>query len=120
MNATCTLQASTMMVRSATKSTLDKLWAKRMRKQDPEGYHNRFKDLVAKGGCSPNRCKAGSPPSDRSNDGGMNDHVWIADDNRNDEFDESPSILDPLMFDDVNSITLQRYKLVKWFIEPHF
>ena len=50
----------------------------------------------------------------------MNDHVWIADDNRNDEFDESPSILDPLMFDDVNSITLQRYKLVKWFIEPHF
>jgi hypothetical protein len=47
------LQASTRTVRSATKSALDELWTKKMRKQDPEGYRNRFKDLVAKSGGSP-------------------------------------------------------------------
>lgn len=118
------LRASARTDRSATKSALDELRAKRMRQQDPEGYRNRFKDLVAKSGGSPNRRRAGTPPSDGSNDGGnrgrMNDHVGIAEDNRDDEFDESPSRLDPLKFDDVKSITLRRSKLVKWFMEPFF
>uniref|UniRef100_A0A453K284 Plus3 domain-containing protein n=1 Tax=Aegilops tauschii subsp. strangulata TaxID=200361 RepID=A0A453K284_AEGTS len=87
-------------------------------------YRSRFKDLVPKSGSSPNRRRAGTPPSDGSNDGGhrgrMNNHVGIAEDNRDDEFDESPSRLDPLKFDDVKSITLRRSKLVKWFMEPFF
>ncbi|CAM0949683.1 unnamed protein product [Alopecurus aequalis] len=116
-------RASTRTDRSATKSALDELRAKRMSKQDPEGYRNRFKDLVAKAG-SPTRRRAGSPPSDGSNDGDnrgrMNNHGGIADDSREDEFDESPSRLDPLKFDDVKSITLRRSKLVKWFMEPFF
>ncbi|RLN32827.1 hypothetical protein C2845_PM03G17780 [Panicum miliaceum] len=95
---------------SATKSTLDELRAKQMRQQDPEAYRNRR--------------RAGSPPSDGSNDGDnrgrLNDHGRIADDVRDDEFDESPSRLDPLKFDDVKSITLRRSKLVKWFMEPFF
>uniref|UniRef100_A0A0E0MN68 Plus3 domain-containing protein n=1 Tax=Oryza punctata TaxID=4537 RepID=A0A0E0MN68_ORYPU len=109
--------------RSAAKSALDELRAKRMRQQDPEGYRNRFKDLIPQSGSSPRR-RAGSPPSDGSNDGDnrgrMNDHGRIADDTRDDEFDESPSRLDPLKFDDVKSITLRRSKLVKWFMEPFF
>ncbi|XP_062202512.1 protein RTF1 homolog [Phragmites australis] len=108
---------------SATKSALDELRAKRMSKQDPEAYRNRFKDLLPQSG-SPTRRRAGSPPSDGSNDGDnrgrMNDHGRIADDSRDDEFDESPSRLDPLKFDDVKSITLRRSKLVKWFMEPFF
>lgn len=116
-------RSSTRTDRSATKSALDELRAKRMRQQDPEGYRNRFKDLVTKTG-SPTRRRAGSPPSDGSNDGDnrgrMNDHGGIADDAREDEFDESPSRLVPLKFDDVKSITLRRTKLVKWFMEPFF
>ncbi|KAM0910789.1 hypothetical protein ACQ4PT_013918 [Festuca glaucescens] len=116
-------RASTRTDRSATKSALDELRAKRMRQQDPEGYRNRFKDLVAKAG-SPTRRRAGSPPSDGSNDGDgrgrTNGHGGVADDSREDEFDESPSRLDPLKFDDVKSITLRRSKLVKWFMEPFF
>uniref|UniRef100_A0ACD5XNR4 Uncharacterized protein n=1 Tax=Avena sativa TaxID=4498 RepID=A0ACD5XNR4_AVESA len=116
-------RASTRTDRSATKSALDELRAKRMSKQDPEGYRNRFKDLVTKAG-SPTRRRAGSPPSDGSNDGDnrgrMNAHGAIADDGQEDEFDESPSRLDPLKFDDVKSITLRRSKLVKWFMEPFF
>ncbi|RLM97838.1 hypothetical protein C2845_PM06G30350 [Panicum miliaceum] len=108
---------------SATKSALDELRAKRMRQQDPEGYRNRFKDLLPQSS-SPTRRRAGSPPSDGSNDGDNrgrpNDHGRIADDGRDDEFDESPSRLDPLKFDDVKSITLRRSKLVKWFMEPFF
>ncbi|XP_062204132.1 protein RTF1 homolog [Phragmites australis] len=108
---------------SATKIALDELRAKRMSKQDPEAYRNRFKDLLSQSG-SPTRRRAGSPPSDGSNDGDnrgrMNDHGRIADDGRDDEFDESPSRLDPLKFDDVKSITLRRSKLVKWFMEPFF
>ncbi|KAF7071092.1 hypothetical protein CFC21_076500 [Triticum aestivum] len=118
------LRASARTDRSATKSALDELRAKRMRQQDPEAYRSRFKDLVPKSGSSPNRRRAGTPPSDGSNDGGhrgrMNNHVGIAEDNRDDEFDESPSRLDPLKFDDVKSITLRRSKLVKWFMEPFF
>ncbi|RLN28318.1 hypothetical protein C2845_PM05G16030 [Panicum miliaceum] len=108
---------------SATKSALDELRAKRMRQQDPEAYRNRYKDLLAQSS-SPTRRRAGSPPSDGSNDGDnrgrLNDHGRIADDGRDDEFDESPSRLDPLKFDDVKSITLRRSKLVKWFMEPFF
>ncbi|PAN21224.1 hypothetical protein PAHAL_3G451100 [Panicum hallii] len=108
---------------SATKSALDELRAKRMRQQDPEAYRNRFKDLLPQS-ISPTRRRAGSPPSDGSNDGDnrgrLNDHGRIADDGRDDEFDESPSRLDPLKFDDVKSITLRRSKLVKWFMEPFF
>lgn len=108
---------------SATKSALDELRAKRMRQQDPEAYRNRFKDLLPRSG-SPTRHRAGSPPSDGSNDGDnrgrLNDHGRIAEDGRDDEFDESPSRLDPLKFDDVKSITLRRSKLVKWFMEPFF
>ncbi|XP_051185314.1 protein RTF1 homolog [Lolium perenne] len=111
-------RASTRTDRSATKSALDELRAKRMRQQDPEGYRNRFKDLVAKPG-SPTRRRAGSPPSDGSNER-TNGHGGVADDGREDEFDESPSRLDPLKFDDVKSITLRRSKLVKWFMEPFF
>ncbi|TVU49979.1 hypothetical protein EJB05_01327, partial [Eragrostis curvula] len=107
---------------SANKSALDELRAKRMSKQDPEAYRNRFKGLLPQSG-SPTRRRTGSPPSDGSNDGDnrgrMNDH-GRADDNRDDEFDESPSRLDPLKFDDVRSITLRRSKLVKWFMEPFF
>lgn len=116
-------RSSTRTDRSAVKSALDELRAKRMRQQDPEGYRNRFKDLLPQSG-SPTRRRAGSPPSDGSNDGDnrgrMNDHGRIADDSRDDEFDESPSRLDPLKFDDVKSITLRRSKLVKWFMEPFF
>ncbi|KAF8776507.1 hypothetical protein HU200_003218 [Digitaria exilis] len=108
---------------SATKSALDELRAKRMRQQDPEAYRNRFKDLLPRSS-SPTRRRAGSPPSDGSNDGDnrgrLNDHGRIADDGRDDEFDESPSRLDPLKFEDVKSITLRRSKLVKWFMEPFF
>ncbi|OEL38072.1 Protein RTF1-like protein [Dichanthelium oligosanthes] len=108
---------------SATKSALDELRAKRMRQQDPEAHRNRFKDLLPQSS-SPSRRRAGSPPSDGSNDGDnrgrQNDHGRIADDGRDDEFDESPSRLDPLKFDDVKSITLRRSKLVKWFMEPFF
>ncbi|KAG2621200.1 hypothetical protein PVAP13_3NG187800 [Panicum virgatum] len=108
---------------SATKSALDELRAKRMRQQDPEAYRNRYKDLLSKSS-SPTRRRAGSPPSDGSNDGDnrgrLNDPGRIADDGRGDEFDESPSRLDPLKFDDVKSITLRRSKLVKWFMEPFF
>ena len=108
---------------SATKSALDELRAKRMRQQDPEAYRNRYKDLLSKSS-SPTRRRAGSPPSDGSNDGDNrgrpNDPGRIADDGRGDEFDESPSRLDPLKFDDVKSITLRRSKLVKWFMEPFF
>jgi len=108
---------------SATKSALDELRAKRMRQQDPEAYRNRYKDLLSKSS-SPTRRRAGSPPSDGSNDGNnrgrLNDPGRIADDGRGDEFDESPSRLDPLKFDDVKSITLGRSKLVKWFMEPFF
>ncbi|CAN6334256.1 unnamed protein product [Urochloa humidicola] len=108
---------------SATKSALDELRAKRMRQQDPEAYRNRFKDLLPQSS-SPTRRRAGSPPSDGSNDGDNrgrpNDHGRMADDGRDDEFDESPSRLDPLKFDDVKSITLRRSKLVKWFMEPFF
>ncbi|KAG2629724.1 protein RTF1 homolog [Panicum virgatum] len=108
---------------SATKSALDELRAKRMRQQDPEAYRNRFKDLLSKSG-SPTKRRAATPPSDGSNDGDtrgrLNDHGRIADDGRDDEFDESPSRLDPLKFDDVKSITLRRSKLVKWFMEPFF
>ncbi|CAL5093262.1 unnamed protein product [Urochloa decumbens] len=108
---------------SATKSALDELRAKRMRQQDPEAYRNRFKDLLPQSS-SPTRRRAGSPPSDGSNDGDnrgrLNDHGRMADDGRDDEFDESPSRLDPLKFDDVKSITLRRSKLVKWFMEPFF
>ncbi|KAL5224784.1 hypothetical protein ABZP36_011423 [Zizania latifolia] len=115
-------RSSTRTDRSAAKSALDELRAKRMRQQDPEGYRNRFKDLIPQSG-SPRR-RAGSPPSDGSNDGDnrgrMNDHGRIAVDTRDDEFDESPSRLDPLKFDDVKSITLRRSKLVKWFMEPFF
>ncbi|KAF0888883.1 hypothetical protein E2562_019392 [Oryza meyeriana var. granulata] len=116
-------RSSTRTDRSAAKSALDELRAKRMRQQDPEGYRNRFKDLIPQSGSSPRR-RAGSPPSDGSNDGDnrgrMNDLGRIADDTRDDEFDESPSRLDPLKFDDVKSITLRRSKLVKWFMEPFF
>jgi RNA polymerase-associated protein RTF1 len=111
-------RASTGTDRSATKSALDELRAKRMRQQDPEAYRNRFKDLVAKPD-SPTRRRAGSPPSDGSNER-TNGHGGVADDGREDEFDESPSRLDPLKFDDVKSITLRRSKLVKWFMEPFF
>ncbi|KAL6643669.1 hypothetical protein ACP70R_018435 [Stipagrostis hirtigluma subsp. patula] len=108
---------------SATKIALDELRAKRMSKQDPEAYRNRFKGLISESG-SPTRRRAGSPPSDGSNDGDnrgrMNDHGRVADDSRDDEFDESPSRLDPLKFDDIKSITLRRSKLVKWFMEPFF
>jgi RNA polymerase-associated protein RTF1 len=111
---------------SATKSALDELRAKRMRQQgqqDPEAYRNRFKDLLPQSG-SPTRRRAGSPPSDGSNDGDnrgrLNDRGRIADDGRDDEFDESPNRIDPLKFDDVKSITLRRSKLVKWFMEPFF
>ncbi|RCV18967.1 hypothetical protein SETIT_3G345900v2 [Setaria italica] len=108
---------------SATKSALNELRAKRMRQQDPEAYRNRFKDLLPQSG-SPTRHRAGSPPSDGSNDGDnrgrLKDHGRIADDGRDDEFDESPSRIDPLKFDDVKSITLRRSKLVKWFMEPFF
>ncbi|KQJ86485.1 protein RTF1 homolog [Brachypodium distachyon] len=80
-------------------------------------------DLVTKTG-SPTMRRAGSPPSDGSNDGDnrgrMNDHGGIADDAREDEFDESPSRLVPLKFDDIKSITLRRTKLVRWFMEPFF
>uniref|UniRef100_A0A0E0FNX5 Plus3 domain-containing protein n=1 Tax=Oryza nivara TaxID=4536 RepID=A0A0E0FNX5_ORYNI len=103
--------------RSAAKSALDELRAKRMRQQDPEGYRNRFKDLIPQSG-SPPRRRAGSPPSDGSNDG--DNRGRITDETRDDEFDESPSRLDPLKFDDVKSITLRRSKLVKWFMEPFF
>uniref|UniRef100_A0A0D9XZZ1 Plus3 domain-containing protein n=1 Tax=Leersia perrieri TaxID=77586 RepID=A0A0D9XZZ1_9ORYZ len=118
------VRSSTRTDRSAAKSSaLDELRAKRMRQQDPEGYRNRFKDLIPKSGSSPRR-RAGSPPSDGSNDGDnrgrMNDHGRIADDTRDDEFDESPSRLDPLKFEDIKSITLRRSKLVKWFMEPFF
>jgi RNA polymerase-associated protein RTF1 len=118
------MRSSTRVDRgSATKSALDELRAKRMSKQDPEAYRNRFKGLLAQSG-SPTRRRAGSPPSDGSNDGDnrgrMNDHGMIGDDNRDDEFDESPSKLDPLKFDDVKSIALRRSKLVKWFMEPFF
>jgi RNA polymerase-associated protein RTF1 len=118
------MRSSTRVDRgSATKNALDELRAKRMSRQDPEAYRNRFKDLVAQSG-SPTRRRAGSPPSDGSDDddnrGRMNDHGRIGDDNRDDEFDESPSRLDPLKFDDVKSITLRRSKLVKWFMEPFF
>ncbi|NP_001145747.1 Protein RTF1 homolog-like [Zea mays] len=107
---------------SAAKSALDELRAKqRMRQQAPEA--RRFTDLLPRSG-SPTRRRAGSPPSDGSNDGDgrgrPNDHGRIADDSRDDEFDESPSRLDPLKFDDVKSITLRRSKLVKWFMEPFF
>jgi RNA polymerase-associated protein RTF1 len=112
-------RASTRTDRSATKSALDELRAKRMRQQDPEGYRNRFKDLVAKPG-SPTRRRAGSPPSDGSNERTNGHGGGVADDSREDEFDESPSRLDPLKFDDVKSITLRRSKLVKWFMEPFF
>jgi RNA polymerase-associated protein RTF1 len=111
---------------SATKSALDELRAKRMRQQgqqDPEAYRNRFKDLLPQSS-SPTRRRAGSPPSDGSNDGDnrgrLNDRGRIADDGRDDEFDESPNRIDPLKFDDVKSITLRRSKLVKWFMEPFF
>jgi RNA polymerase-associated protein RTF1 len=118
------MRSSTRVDRgSATKNALDELRAKRMSRQDPEAYRNRFKDLVAQSG-SPTRRRAGSPPSDGSDDddnrGRMNDHGRIGDDNRDGEFDESPSRLDPLKFDDVKSITLRRSKLVKWFMEPFF
>ncbi|KAK3139932.1 hypothetical protein QOZ80_5AG0392820 [Eleusine coracana subsp. coracana] len=117
------MRSSTRVDRgSATKSALDELRAKRMSRQDPE-YRNRFKDLLPQSG-SPTRRRVGTPPSDGSNDGDnrgrMNDHGRIPDDNRDDEFDESPSRLDPLKFDDVRSITLRRSKLVKWFMEPFF
>uniref|UniRef100_J3NDX1 Plus3 domain-containing protein n=1 Tax=Oryza brachyantha TaxID=4533 RepID=J3NDX1_ORYBR len=116
-------RSSTRTDRSAAKSALDELRAKRMRQQDPEGYRNRFKDLIPQSG-SPPRRRAASPPSDGSNDGDnrgrTNDHGRITDDTRDDEFDESPSRLDPLKFDDVKSITLRRSKLVKWFMEPFF
>jgi RNA polymerase-associated protein RTF1 len=107
---------------SAAKSALDELRAKqRMRQQAPEA--RRFTDLLPRSG-PPTRRRAGSPPSDGSNDGDgrgrPNDHGRIADDSRDDEFDESPSRLDPLKFDDVKSITLRRSKLVKWFMEPFF
>ncbi|EES16087.1 hypothetical protein BDA96_08G129800 [Sorghum bicolor] len=109
---------------SAAKSALDELRAKRtMRQQAPEARTSRFTDLLPHSG-SPTRRRAGSPPSDGSNDGDnrgrLNDHGRIADDSRDDEFDESPSRLDPLKFDDVKSITLRRSKLVKWFMEPFF
>ncbi|AQK40323.1 Protein RTF1 homolog [Zea mays] len=107
---------------SAAKSALDELRAKqRMRQQAPEA--RRITDLLPHSGSSIRR-RAGSPPSDGSNDGNnrgrMNDHGRIAGDGRDDEFDESPSRLDPLKFDDVKSITLRRSKLVKWFMEPFF
>ncbi|KAL5205625.1 hypothetical protein ABZP36_033834 [Zizania latifolia] len=115
-------RSSTRTDRSAAKSALDELRAKRMRQQDLEGYRNRFKDLIPQSGLP--RRRAGSPLSDGSNDGDnrgrMNGHGRIADDTRDDDFDESPSRLDPLKFDDVKSITLRRSKLVKWFMEPFF
>ncbi|XP_019704985.1 protein RTF1 homolog [Elaeis guineensis] len=121
--------------RTAAKSALNELRAKRMRQQDPEGYRSRFKDAAGEGGggagnqdSSPSRHRSvASPPSDLSNDrenGGRTD----SEDERfpgnnkieDDLLDDSPSRLDPLKFEDIKDITIRRSKLVKWFREPFF
>ncbi|KAG6475584.1 hypothetical protein ZIOFF_064812 [Zingiber officinale] len=124
--------------KTAAKSALNELRAKRMRQQDPDGYRSRLGDLTGEGSSgfrlrdsSPPKHRtlgtAASPPSDNSNEdesGGRadSDNERYRDDNkRDDDLDDlSPSGLDAPKFEDVKEITIRRSKLVKWFMEPFF
>nr|XP_010925891.1 protein RTF1 homolog [Elaeis guineensis]XP_010925893.1 protein RTF1 homolog [Elaeis guineensis]XP_010925895.1 protein RTF1 homolog [Elaeis guineensis]XP_029121362.1 protein RTF1 homolog [Elaeis guineensis] len=129
-------RSSARIDRTAAKSALDELRAKRMKQQAPEGYRGRFKDAVGDGGSvgaghqdmsPPKHRSAASPPSDLSNEhesGGRMDSEdeRFPGNNRmeDDLLDDSPSRLDPLKFEDIKDITIRRSKLVKWFREPFF
>ncbi|XP_072975628.1 protein RTF1 homolog [Typha angustifolia] len=128
-------RSSARIDRTATKSALNELRAKRMRQQDPEGYRSSLTALTVEGisggvstrGTSPSKRRAGSPPSDLSNEesGGRmdsDDERFPGDNKMDDDLleDLSPSRLDPLKFEDVRDITIRRSKLVKWFMEPFF
>ncbi|URD72561.1 Plus-3 domain containing protein [Musa troglodytarum] len=126
--------------RTAAKSALNELRAKRMRQQDPEGYRSRLRDLTGEGAIggfalrdsSPSKRRilgiAASPPSDISNEGesggraDSDDDRFHEDKKMDDDLleDLSPSRLDAPKFEDVKNITIRRSKLVKWFMEPFF
>ncbi|KAG6515779.1 protein RTF1 homolog [Zingiber officinale] len=125
--------------KTAAKSALNELRAKRMRQQDPDGYRSRLRDLTGEGSSggfglgdsSPPRHRsigmAASPPSDNSNEGESGGRIDSEDDKfgedkkiDDDLEDLSPSRLDAPKFEDVKEITIRRSKLVKWFMEPFF
>ncbi|WOL19217.1 hypothetical protein Cni_G28015 [Canna indica] len=127
--------------KTAAKSALNELRAKRMRQQDPDGYRNRLRDLTGEGGSSsfglressPSKHRrtigmAASPPSDISNEGESGGRADSEEDRFREEKkmdddlleDLSPSGLDAPKFEDVKDITIRRSKLVKWFMEPFF